>query len=180
MQPQHSKTHTVLLLVLVLMAGVIIGLLLADSRQKVEAPVVTPVQTSVQTPAPEVKTEAQSIKNYSNNYFSFNYSGNASVQFDSGNGDGAWYEVNVAGGDFPDFLQLFNTPIPDEYNSCNNENVKEFGIKVEKIVINGKTFTTCNTNEGRFYIYTKNNKSVTIMSTKPQVQYIDLGSLEIK
>ena len=57
MQPQHSKTHTVLLLVLVLMAGVIIGLLLADSRQKVEAPVVTPVQNPVQTPAPVAKDD---------------------------------------------------------------------------------------------------------------------------
>ncbi|MGI9118178.1 MAG: Gmad2 immunoglobulin-like domain-containing protein [Minisyncoccia bacterium] len=57
MQPQHSKTHTILLLILVLMAGVIIGLLLSQSRNKIEkeTPVVVPVQNTIQNPAPVVE-----------------------------------------------------------------------------------------------------------------------------
>lgn len=188
MQTQNSKINTVILIVLVLMAGVIIGLLLAGNKTKVS--VTTPVQTTAQESVPttvntvsETKTEIPVTKNYSNNNFSFDYN-NATVKVLSGNTDGPFYEVNAVNSSsnsgYPDYVRFFSGLVPDSANACNSTNVKEFGIKVETVTVNGKTFTTCNTSEGIFYIYTKNGKSVTLTASKSQLQYIDLGSIQIK
>ncbi len=220
MQPQNSKTHTVLLLVLVLMAGVIIGLLLADSRQKVEAPVVTPVQNPIteteKNVNAQVTPEQESVydklvqdnmnnknqllndtkvlfKTYTNKNFSFNYDSRALVTKDAYVSDNGPFYVNIPNGEFAftDYIKFFASPVPDDDNPCNKNNVNLFSVKVMTKIINGKTFTYCDNTQGeplRTYIYTKNGKTIVVYvsteisttSIKPQSGFIDLGSIEIK